>query len=143
MSYVLFLGDERHPRGMNGLVAEVSCAARAADGSFFVPAFKNCQINFFDAMSKSPLDWVIVSSYDGFVQALSSRGIPDTVCLDHDLCEGQGDSEKTGYDCAVFLARKLRDELPSECTVGIVLHSMNPVGRKNMAAAFLDLNANE
>lgn len=152
MSYVLFLDDVRHPRGMNGWYVEDSHVVRKTDGSFHVPAFHGYRINFYEVMSSSPLNWVIVRNYEEFVKVVEADGIPEVVCFDHDLCEEhyvdgfqgeaktEGYREKTGYDCAKFLAQKIRDELPNECAVEIVLHSMNPAGRKNMAAAFLELN---
>lgn len=152
MSYVLFLDDIRHPRAMSGWNAESSTVVRRADGSFHVCGFRNVKVNFPEASLKDPRDWVIVRDYEEFVARVEADGIPEVVCLDHDLCDvhyvdgfqgeakTEGYCEKTGYDCAKFLVQKIRDELPNGCAVEIVLHSMNPTGRQNMAAAFLELN---
>ena len=152
MSYVLFLDDERHPTRMHQWHVETSTVVRRTDGTLYVLRFRSGVAPFSEVRMKDHREWVIVRNYDAFVDALADRGIPEVVCLDHDLCEEhyvdgfqgeaktEGYREKTGYDCAKFLAQKIRDELPNECVVEIVLHSMNPTGRQNMAAAFLELN---
>ena len=87
--------------------------------------------------------YTVVRSYKEFVETVNLLGIPKFVCYDHDLSDAHygdglhGDDidynkyqEKTGYDCAKFLVH--------ECFIkGVkhppyVVHSMNPVGAKNI-----------
>lgn len=98
-----------------------------------------------------PLNWVVVTDYDEFVRTIKEKGIPATVSFDHDLCQEHYDeytvahdermlsygkirydvfTEKTGFDCAKFLA-----ELCVEKGVPIPLyyiHTLNPIGRQNI-----------
>ena len=91
------------------------------------------------------VEWKIVRNYDEFVNIICSFGMPELISFDHDLSfehypqtkEDYSEkidyskySEKTGYDCAKWLV--------SECQkLGVkhppyVVHSMNPVGVKNI-----------
>jgi hypothetical protein len=94
---------------------------------------------------------VVVTDYDEFVRTIKEKGIPATVSFDHDLCQEHYDeytvahdermlsygkirydvfTEKTGFDCAKFLA-----ELCVEKGVPIPLyyiHTLNPIGRQNI-----------
>lgn len=98
-----------------------------------------------------PYNWVVVKNYKEFVQTVKSKGIPETVSFDHDLCDEHyaeytaahdpfliGErriryeifQEKTGFDCAKFLT-----ELCVEQKVPIPLyyiHTLNPIGRQNI-----------
>lgn len=87
--------------------------------------------------------WVIVRSYEDFVEVLEKNGVPDVVSFDHDLSfdhyleENQkGDidysimKEMTGYDAAKYLV---------EICIGkgvklpmYYIHSANPVGSENI-----------
>lgn len=59
-----------------------------------------------------------------FAIAALSQGSWDILMLDHDLGEGMG----TGMDVANWLVQN-----PEKAPFGlIILHSMNPVGRRNM-----------
>ncbi len=86
-------------------------------------------------------NWVIVRSYDQFVQTVTARGLPTFVTFDHDLGpesmaavikgEVYRGREKTGLDCAKWLVEKCLDEhaaLPRW-----TVHSLNPIGRENIA----------
>lgn len=88
MSYNLFLDDERSP---NQVVFKAQPTSR---------------------------EWVIVKSFQQFVDAIKSRGIPEFVSFDHDLTEEhyrEGHSHgfkyfdyravesSTGVDCALYL----------------------------------------
>jgi hypothetical protein len=92
-------------------------------------------------------DWDVVRSYDEFVDYIKTNGVPDEISFDHDLADEHYDpdmyvssdqyskkhetfKEKTGYDCAKWLAEYcISNGIPlSECYV----HSMNPVGRDNI-----------
>ena len=82
--------------------------------------------------------WVVVRSYNEFVETITEFGLPNFVSVDHDLadehyvCPNSSGSykEKTGYDCAVWLTKYCADNfLPlPEWQV----HSMNPVGKQNI-----------
>ena len=85
----------------------------------------------------------LVRNYDQFVELITLRGLPKYVCYDHDLADchyGHGlnndeipyDSykEKTGLDCAKWLvgycfAKKIKHP-------PYIVHSLNPVGKKNI-----------
>ncbi len=96
-------------------------------------------------------DWVVVKSYDEFVQIITERGLPMMVSFDHDLADehypknnGVQTSailpyekyrEKTGMDCAKWLVNHCMDnnlKLPKWN-----VHSANPVGAANITA-YLD-----
>jgi hypothetical protein len=101
-----------------------------------------------------PLAWVVVHDYKEFVNAIRTRGIPATVSFDHDLCQEHYDEytcahdprmlsfgtiryhifkEKTGYECAKYLAE--------ECVCKDVpiptyyIHTLNPIGKANILNA--------
>lgn len=93
-------------------------------------------------------DWVIVRSYEEFVEKVTEIGLEniDLISLDHDL----GDTamqewqrnvyhkyelnydnilEKTGMDCTKWLVEKWMDGSP---VVDVVIHSANAIGSANM-----------
>ena len=100
---------------------------------------------------RTPLDkenWVVVRSYDEFVQKINEIGLDNVelISLDHDL----GDSamkewlhgvvrnyeinydnitEKTGMDCTKWLVNQWLD---GKAVVDVVVHSANAVGSANM-----------
>ena len=99
---------------------------------------------------RTPLqtDWIVVRSYDEFVEKINELGLEtiDLISLDHDL----GDSamkewrtnvyynyildynnitEKTGMDCAKWLVEQWLDGKPA-CKV--MVHSANAVGSGNI-----------
>jgi hypothetical protein len=92
--------------------------------------------------------WVIVRNYNDFVKIITERGLPDLISFDHDLSfehypTTESDipdyntyKEKTGYHCASWLIDYcLHNDKPlPEWQV----HSMNPVGRKNIAGLLID-----
>jgi hypothetical protein len=95
------------------------------------------------------IDWVIVRSYDEFVQMIKTFGLPEKISFDHDLglehYDHQHDepgklpydqyTEKTGYHCAKWLIDHCMDnklELPKT----ILIHSMNVIGSQNIASLF-------
>lgn len=74
---------------------------------------------------------VVCRNYDDFVATITGRGMPFMISFDHDL--GDFDVEwKSGYDCAKWLVDYLLDnpELWNGCRFRV--HSMNPVGAKNI-----------
>jgi hypothetical protein len=92
--------------------------------------------------------WVIVRSYDEFVNKVTEIGLEniDIVSLDHDLGDTAMEEwynnvsknyklnydnikEKTGYDCAKWLVEKW---LNGEPVVDVVTHSANAIGAANI-----------
>ena len=89
-----------------------------------------------------PVDqhYSVVRSYKEFVDLITlRREVPKYVCYDHDLAMAMyrideipynSYDEKTGYDCAKWLVNYCMER-------GIkhppyVVHSMNPIGKKNI-----------
>lgn len=94
-------------------------------------------------------DWIVVRSYDEFVQKVEEIGLDriELMSLDHDLgktaieeyfnnvsknyiLDYSNIEEKTGYDCAKWLVNKSMDsgiDLPL-----IYVHSANPIGSANI-----------
>jgi len=95
--------------------------------------------------------WIIVRNYDDFVDYITHNGLPDLISFDHDLADEHYDQslyltnyddlsksfkEKTGMDCAKWLVNYCLDNgknLPK-----FVVHSMNPVGTKNITSYLED-----
>jgi len=94
-------------------------------------------------------DWIIVKSYNEFVEYITNNGIPSLVSFDHDLAhthygveltsteewkeyynENNNFAEKTGYDCAKWLKEYCLEkeiDFPK-----YFLHTMNPAGLQNI-----------
>ena len=88
-------------------------------------------------------DWVIVKSFNEFVDTLKERGIPDVISFDHDLSYDhyleinqtneilyENLEEKTGYDAAKWLVDYCVEndkDIPM-----YYVHSANPVGAENI-----------
>lgn len=47
---------------------------------------------------------VWVKSYNDCVEWITKNGLPDAICFDHDLGDIHSKQEKTGYDCAKWIA---------------------------------------
>lgn len=73
-------------------------------------------------------EWVIVRSYDEAVVVFEDRGGPTFMSFDHDL----GLAE-TGYDVALYMVNRDLDN-PGFITPDFAfeVHSMNPIGAKNI-----------
>ncbi len=98
-----------------------------------------------------PYDWVVVRSYKEFVDCIRKYGIPLVCSYDHDMADEHYNeyhvahdenspsvgtiryhifNEKTGYECAKWLAE--------ECVCKNVpiplyyIHTLNPIGRQNI-----------
>ncbi len=123
MSYHLFLDDSRQPKDVKWI--ELPLVA-----------------------------WVVVKTYKEFVDYITKNGVPTTVTFDHDLADEHyaeytaahdplliGErriryekfTEKTGYDCAKWLANYCVDNntpLPL-----YYIHTLNPIGRQNIFSA--------
>jgi hypothetical protein len=117
MSYNLFLDDFRDPM----------------DVLRYIP---KCQY-YVDR------EWDIVRNYDEFVKIVTEKGIPQAVSFDHDLADEHYSGfhgydeyqEKTGYDCAKWLIDYCIDN-NQELPIAIFIHSMNPVGSRNIESLF-------
>jgi len=85
----------------------------------------------------------VVRNYQEFVDIITLRGLPKFVCYDHDLNDIhyghglQGDdipydsyTEKTGYDAAKWLVDYCMKKGVKHPPY--VVHSMNPVGKRNI-----------
>lgn len=98
-------------------------------------------------------DWSIVRNYREFVNWILSNGVPDLISFDHDLADIHYESdfsdwefssvqlgiEQTGLDCAKWLVDHCVDY--GSILSKYIVHSANPVGRKNIQS-YLD-NANK
>jgi hypothetical protein len=92
-------------------------------------------------------DWIVVRSYDEFVDKVSEIGLEniEIISLDHDLgdtamaewyrnapnhiLDYSNISEKTGMDCAKWLVNQWMDGKP---VVEVVVHSANAIGSGNI-----------
>lgn len=91
-------------------------------------------------------DWIILRSFQEFTKWIFENGLPDFISFDHDLADihytmdfsnpvdNQG-TEKTGYDCAKWLANYCLDK--NRRMPQYVVHSQNPVGKINIQS-YLD-----
>jgi len=97
------------------------------------------------------VNWVIVRNYKQFVETIERDGIPHTISFDHDLADEHYQeysvahdkrmlsygtirydklAEKTGYDCAKWLAQYCVDNnVPIPL---YYLHTLNGIGRQNI-----------
>ena len=100
------------------------------------------------------VDWVIVRDYNSFIKIIKENGLPEIISFDHDLSDEHYDpkmyhesydelydsfKEKTGYECAKWLVDYCIDNnefLPKK----ILVHSMNPIGRRNIESYFESYN---
>lgn len=113
MSYNLFLDDERHPS----------------------------QVTWVD-IGFHPFQCIIVRNFEQFKHIIEEHGLPERVSFDHDLADFHYEAmieevngkenvdygpEKTGFDCAKFLAQYCIDT--SQQIPDFTVHSLNPVGR--------------
>jgi len=97
------------------------------------------------------VEWTIVRNYDDFVAIIQRQGVPARVSFDHDLGDTayreffrakdspdrvicyENIKEKTGYDCAKWLANYCIDNgisLPL-----YYIHTANPIGAANILSA--------
>jgi hypothetical protein len=93
-------------------------------------------------------DWIIVRSYDEFVEKITNIGLDkiDLISLDHDLGDTamaewyknvyhnyelnyDNITEKTGMDCTKWLVEQWMDGSP---VCKVVIHSANAIGSANM-----------
>lgn len=85
-------------------------------------------------------DWMIARSYDDAVNLVTEYGPPLFISFDHDLSdehyksfEAGAAGEKTGYSFAKwFCSYIMENDLTLSDSFGYYVHSMNPVGAKNI-----------
>jgi hypothetical protein len=153
MGYILFLDDVRRPRDMGRWFIEHTSVLRREDGTLSTLNMRpQTLVSYWETLrtsieSSRGLELMVAKNYAEFQCILEDHGLPALVSLDHDLCEEhyvdgfqgeaktEGYKEKTGYDCALLLAEKIKAELPAEAHIYVIYHSMNPAGRQNMQAA--------
>lgn len=97
------------------------------------------------------VEWVIVRNYNQFIDIIQKNGMPEAISFDHDLADehymeytaahdpkspSKGNirydklKEKTGYDCAKWLAHYCIDKnIPVPV---YYVHTMNPIGGDNI-----------
>ena len=83
-------------------------------------------------------EWVVARSYSEAVEIIEKQGMPKFISFDHDLAEQHyaGDfsgPERTGYDFAKWIVDQCLlygVRLPDGFNFAV--HSMNPVGAKNI-----------
>ena len=126
MSYKLFLDDYRQP------------------GDAFL--IENTVQKALNEIYMTPF-WIVVKSYDEFVNYINENGLPALVSFDHDLADSHyrplidhyehspidysSYKEKTGYECAKWLCDYVMDNNIIEFPEYLV-HSMNNVGAENI-----------
>ena len=80
------------------------------------------------------LDTCVVENFDMFTKQITTMGMPDFICFDHDLAiehyAADYVNSKTGYDCATWLVDYCR---ANNCKFpNYVVHSMNPIGKERI-----------
>jgi len=86
---------------------------------------------------KTDRDWVVVRSYDEFVQTVEERGCPSYVSFDHDL----GEDVPEGKDAAKWFVELAISEGWDLREVGINIHTANSGGgRENIQSWFTSWN---
>lgn len=96
-----------------------------------------------DERIPTDVDWValpaceaiIVRTFEEFVGFIEENGIPSHISFDNDL----GEDTPEGYDCAKWLIERVLDgDYAFPRNFAFTVHSMNPVGRKNISALLLN-----
>lgn len=123
--YNLFLDDIRDPSNMTP-----SLEIKFKDGIMF---HEKKSDNFY-----KNYDWVVVRTYDEFVDYIKENGLPKLVSFDHDLSpehyaymgKRTNFAIKTGYDALIWFCEYIKEnnlEIPE-----IKFHTANYVGKENM-----------
>ncbi len=88
---------------------------------------------FLDDLREPPSDkWVIVRTAETAYEAIlagNKAGKDMVVSLDHDL----GEDIPTGYDLVKWIYKDIAIDENFRPQISFLIHSMNPVGRENMA----------
>ncbi|MEI8205105.1 MAG: cyclic-phosphate processing receiver domain-containing protein [Bacteroidota bacterium] len=74
-------------------------------------------------------NWIIVRSYNEFVEWIEQNGLPDVISFDHDL-----GNDLSGMDCAKWLINYCLDNCKSLPLYAV--HSANPPGAANIEGLF-------
>ena len=101
-----------------------------------------------DMRTPNDEDWIVVRSYDEFIDKINEIGLEniETISLDHDLgdtamsewrnnvvrnyeLDYENIHEKTGYDCAKWLVDQWIEGKP---VVDVYTHSANAIGSANI-----------
>lgn len=94
---------------------------------------------FIDDLRYPPNDdWIIARTYDEAIKILET-GLVSEISFDHDLGNENVVSEKSGYDIVCWIEQKL---FTGEWTFipKMSVHSMNPVGRRNIQMVIDTIN---
>lgn len=91
----------------------------------------DCWAEAFSPIHHTEVVWV--KNYGEFVRHITTHGLPDAVCFDHDLGE-----EKDGKDCAEFMVNYCMDRGLPAPLYGI--QSANPVGRDRITSVIESYN---
>lgn len=107
----------------------------------FLDDIRNVDEVFYYTNNKVYLEdgWDIVRNFDEFKEYIKINGIPNIISFDHDLADIHYTKqlkyneyeEKTGYHCMYWLINYLLDNNIFKLPICYV-HSMNPVGKKNI-----------
>jgi len=91
---------------------------------------------YLDDMRELPVwavygGWILVRTYEDVIACLETGRVAE-LSLDHDL-----GTKKTGYDVLLWIEEKVIEEnfIPPK----IYIHTMNPVGRKNMELKVIEI----
>lgn len=118
--YYLFLDDERNPVDVYNFMKN--------DGDY--------RCKYYEPNDSSgKTSWTVVRSYDEFVNHIKQNGVPKMISFDHDLADfsGPDGDERTGFDCAKFIAKVYMDNLNSDLEMfEWEVHSKNSVGVENI-----------
>ncbi len=143
MSYNLFLDDMRKP--------EHAYIHPKRDGNSIVITSHS-----LENMSGVPNnDWVVVRTYEDFVQTIEEKGIPNAVSFDHDLdeehirhyykvTESTGVIKydnlkvKTGKHCAEYFVQKYKELQPPHIP-HVYIHSANQWGVQEIKRALKEI----
>ena len=80
--------------------------------------------------SANESDFVVVRSYNDFVEKIKEMGLPDFISFDNDLgCEENGDLLPEGYDAAKWLVYESGLDISK---LKFNVHSSNPVAKSNI-----------
>ncbi len=74
--------------------------------------------------------WIIARNYEDAKWYLETKGMPEHISFDHDLCGAFDGYDFAKYFCEWIIANDKQDDLISHFT--FVVHSMNPIGASNI-----------
>ncbi len=143
MSYNLFLDDMRKP--------EHAYIHPKRDGNSIVITSHSLE----NMSGVSNDNWVVVRTYEDFVQTIEEKGIPNAVSFDHDLdeehirhyykvTESTGVIEysnlkvKTGKHCAEYFVQKYKELQPPHIP-HVYIHSANQWGVQEIKRALKEI----